>query len=1028
MPLFQKSVLNKYLKTLDDTKVQTAYDKYTAFFHNETIIQNIKDDKEEQFQYGFLQALFDNVLDYTINPNPDFNLTTEFKNLRGAKKADGAILKDGKAIGVIELKSTKTKDLVSITEQAFGYKNNHTACDYIITSNFEKLRFFIGDAVEFIDFDLFTLSIEQFKLLYLCLQRDQILSGVPLKIKHESTVQEEDITKKLYKDYSAFKKSLFNDMVLNNPEIDKMLLFEKSQKLLDRFLFIFFAEDKGLLPPNSISEILKRYEVLISEDFEKPLYDIFKQYFGYIDKGREKKGKKAAIFGYNGGLFKPDEVLDTIIISDTALINHTKTLTAYDFESEVDVNILGHIFEHSLNEIDEMAAELSGEAIDKSKTKRKKDGVFYTPKYITKYIVDNTLGKLATEKKEALGIKESEFTSNRNTATKKRLLKDLEAYRSYLLSLTICDPACGSGAFLNQALDYLIREHRYIDELQTKLLGGSIILSDITNQILEKNIFGVDINAESVNIARLSLWLRTAQRGRTLTSLNNNIKCGNSLIDKVEIAGEKAFNWENEFPSVFAIGGFDVIIGNPPYVNLYNMSTDDRTYYENSTEFETTYLKYDLYVLFVEKGMQLVKSNGLLSYIIPSVILSVPYGKLLRNKIMRNYQLERIVDFTGFMVFSDAMVESCILGIKKEEYDLKHEIIIQKPKNIIYDFPSNNSFIDQSVFENTDGFQFRIDLDYSSLKVIEKIKKKSVSLESVYYVSKGIVAFSKVDERKKTDFLKEKIVNDKCRKYLEGRDVGRYLIKKVEKYLEYDKDIMSRPTFPELHEQPKILVRAISGGLNATFDNEGYFIDQKLIICSNREMIEPFINSGKRPKTPLLENSHLIDSYSTLGILNSCLSTFYYSKMLKGGVSVLPEDIRQFPIFPHSVNRKPIKRLVKEILQANLKFQSKKTVFISYIQSQYDIEKLPNKLQNWYELEFGDFIKELNKAIKKVKGEKLTKMDEMEWMEVFETKRSEALTLKTEIDEIDSEIDQMVYELYDLTDEEIAIVEADTVK
>lgn len=130
MALFQKSVLNKYLKTLDDKKVKAAYDKYVAFFQNEEIIQNIRDDKEEQFQYGFLQALFDDVLDYTINPKPDYNLTTELKNLKGSKKADGAIMKDGKAVGVIELKSTKTKELSKITDQAFGYKQSSYLCLY----------------------------------------------------------------------------------------------------------------------------------------------------------------------------------------------------------------------------------------------------------------------------------------------------------------------------------------------------------------------------------------------------------------------------------------------------------------------------------------------------------------------------------------------------------------------------------------------------------------------------------------------------------------------------------------------------------------------------------------------------------------------------------------------------------------------------------------------------------------------------------------------------------------------------------
>src|SRR5690606_22899260 len=128
---------------------------------------------------------------------------------------------------------------------------------------------------------------------------------------------------------------------------------------------------------------------------------------------------------------------------------------------------------------------------------------------------------------------------------------------------------CGSGAFLNQALEFLIAEHRYIDELQAKLFGDSFVLTDIENSILENNLFGVDLNEESVEIAKLSLWLRTAQPNRKLNNLNNNIKCGNSLIDDPAVAGDIAFNWAQEVPTVFAKGGYDVIIGNPPYGAMF---------------------------------------------------------------------------------------------------------------------------------------------------------------------------------------------------------------------------------------------------------------------------------------------------------------------------------------------------------------------------------------------------------------------------------------------------------------------------
>jgi hypothetical protein len=166
----------------------------------------------------------------------------------------------------------------------------------------------------------------------------------------------------------------------------------------------------------------------------------------------------------------------------------------------------------------------------------------------------------------------------------------------------------------------------------------------------------------------------------------------------------------------------------------------------------------------------------------------------------------------------------------------------------------------------TESFQFRIELDNSVLSIVDKIKNNSVSMESIYYVSKGIVAFSKVDKRKKDDFIFDGKINEKCMPYLEGKDVNRYKINFENKFLEYDYNIMSRPTFPELQENPKILIRAISDGLNATLDDNGYYIDQKLIICSNRYIIEKYINSAKRPKSLNLNKDGFIDDRAILSL------------------------------------------------------------------------------------------------------------------------------------------------------------------
>ena len=158
MGLFQKSVLTEYLKKQDSIAVENAYKKFVKYFYNPITQQNIRDINEEGFQQKFLMELFVNCFGYVINPDPYYNLTTEFKNLKDAKKADGAILIDSKAIAVIELKGTNTKNLEKCRQQAFDYKSNHPTCKYVITSNFEKLRFYINTSDEFEEFNLFTLT------------------------------------------------------------------------------------------------------------------------------------------------------------------------------------------------------------------------------------------------------------------------------------------------------------------------------------------------------------------------------------------------------------------------------------------------------------------------------------------------------------------------------------------------------------------------------------------------------------------------------------------------------------------------------------------------------------------------------------------------------------------------------------------------------------------------------------------------------------------------------------------------------
>ena len=662
--LFQKTIVNKYLLALPRETTEQPWLAYQHYFLNKDIQQNILQSKEEQFQEGFLRELFVKVLGYTLNPSPDYNLITEQKNETNAKKADGAILMDGEVAGVIELKDHKTTDLSKVEPQAFNYKSQHPRCRLVVISNFEKLRLYIDNAVEHREWNLFTLNEDDFRELYLCLAWSQVAKGTPLKMKSESVSSEDQITNALYRDYSLFKRELFADILKQNPAGEgtderewQLLLFKKTQKLLDRMLFIFFAEDCGLLPPNSMVQIIDQWEQLKEIDEYRPFYDRVKKYFGYMNTGF--KGKKYEVFAYNGGLFKPDDVLDRIKISDDLLAHHCRRLSEYDFKSDVDVNILGHIFENSLSEIEDVTQQITnGQA--PSTSKRKQDGVFYTPQYITKYIVEQTVGRLCAAKKEELAIREEEYFSDqrRQLQTKKRLLDQLQQYREWLLGITILDPACGSGAFLNAALRFLMDEHKLIDEMETKVSGYSIQFQDVENSILENNLYGVDINEESVEIAQLALWLRTAKPHRKLNTLNQNIKCGNSLISDPEVAGEKAFDWQKEFPQVFERGGFDVVIGNPPYVNMANIQNEqERKYYQNN--YSTVKNKCDLYSIFTEKAKSLLVENGLLGFIFPNSWMGTESFSKFRDFLSKNVRVYQLVELPPG-VFEDAIVTTVL--------------------------------------------------------------------------------------------------------------------------------------------------------------------------------------------------------------------------------------------------------------------------------------------------------------------------------------------------------------------------------
>lgn len=1000
--LLQRNIVKKFLNLLSEEQTAKFWAQYQDYFLNEDIQANIHKIKEEQFQEGFLRELFVKVLGYTINPSPNYNLTTELKNEVGSRKADGAILMDEKVIGVIELKDHKTPDLASIENQAFGYKSKHKDTRLVIISNFEKLRLYIDNAVEYREWDIFNMTADEFRELYLCLAWKQVERGIALQMKEESVSTEDQITNALYKDYSQFKRVLFADIVARNPYQEgsqwaaddkqwQLLLFKKTQKLLDRLLFIFFAEDCLLLTPNSMSQIVDKWKQLKDLDAYVPLYDRIKQYFGYLDTGHQ--GKPFDVYAYNGGLFKPDEVLDSLIINDELLAEHTLRLSTYDFESDVDVNILGHIFENSLSEIEEVTQQINSGATPQA-SKRKQDGVFYTPQYITKYIVENTVGRLCAEKKQELHIVEDEYLSDqrRQLQTKKRLLDQLQQYRQWLLEITILDPACGSGAFLNAALQFLMNEHKRLDEMEVKVTGASIEFQSVENSILENNLYGVDINEESVEIAQLALWLRTAKPHRKLSSLNQNIKCGNSLISDPSIAGKKAFNWQEQFPKVFEKGGFDVVIGNPPYVRPHYLNDETKRYLWNA--FQTYERKADLYVCFIEKSLRLVKPKGLTSFIVSDGWLRLDSFEKIRQYILQNASVLKIVDFTKD-VFDSATVKTCIFIFQEganENNSVQSAVIDDKVdlNNIVY------HSISQAAFNTTYKNVFDLSIDESSTLLKNKMQSGSLPLGSLFSLAFGLKTGD--DER----FLTfNPSISPDCKKLVRGADINRWTIDFKGEYVIYQPEQMrqnkstARPGTTERFEQPKVFVRDTGGGLMATYDDTAYYAKDVILI------------EHEEQSTILLK--------TLAALLNSKPLRWYYETTFPT-LHVQRDELASLPI-PNLDNSGELAALADTMLSLNSQLQEKRSRFLRRLNDNMEGLKITTALQQFDQMDFKGLMAELKKQKLSIP---LKQQDE--WEDFFKERVAECQALSAQIKATDEEIDNKVFDLYGLTEEERKIV------
>ena len=1040
--MFQPKILSHYLRHQDESLLHSRYEAFQIYQSKQNEIRSLN---EEKYQDGFLRDLFVGCLGYTLQPDDGYNLLREEKNEQDAKKADGAIKIDDDITAVIELKDTSTKDLdrpktrggKSPVDQLFSYIASHRNARYGIVSNFNELRFYFDKKTEFERFDLFTMDFDAFTLLHLLLSRESIAADLPLEIKKVSDEADIAITKQLYKDYALFRRELFDNIGKRNPAVDPHRALRLTQKLVDRIVFILFAEDTGLLRKNTIREIREEFKSQKFTAFTQ--YDIYKFYFDAINEGNAKLD----ILKYNGGLFAEDTELDALAIDDAYLDEQAQILSDYDFASEVSVNILGHIFEHSLSDLEELNAAIAGEEFDAKKSKRKKEGVFYTPEYITHYIVENTLGRLCEAKRTELGL-DVEIVPRKHEKkllkTEQQLLENLQTYRRWLKGLKICDPACGSGAFLNQALTYLTAEHEKVQR-DVVMLGDITGHEEIEKEILENNLYGVDINEEACEIARLSLWLKTARRGRELTKLSDKIKSGNSLISDKSVA-DNAFVWEEEFPEVFEKGGFDVVIGNPPYVRQELLGSETKAYFKE--HFKTYHGTADLYVFFVERGYLLLKPNGLFSYIFPNKWMRANYGGPLREWLS-DKKIEEIVDFGDLPVFEEATTYPLIMTLRKNgEVDTFRSLEMDS-----LDFGDLKQFV-QSQHSMTD--QTRLDAKgwtLSDIRVqllMEKLRSSGITLgeyvngEIYRGVLTGLNEAFVIDEGTKARLIAEDAKSAEIIKpFLAGRDIKRYETPKANKFLILFRKGWTREQSghtDEVHawEWLRHEYRAIAAWLEPfakkgrkrydkgefwwelrACDYYGKFEKQK-IYYPDISLTPSFMLDGVKSYAANTAYFIPIGELKLLGILNSSIIGFFLkmqSNAIRGGyIRYFTQTVETIPL--PTANNARLNDAVEARLLTTQNFQNVVIDFTDYCTHILGLEKLTKKLQSPETLTLEALTIELKK--------KKVNMDDFTVFKSVKTLHEQMTELKKQIDVTDREIDAMVYELYGLTEEESKIV------
>jgi len=1048
--------------------------------------------KEISLHGSFINDIFQDILGYCSviqGAGKAWEINAEQTISDGGGSADGAIgfftaadnpkgksvSLQSKVVAPIELKGAKN-DLdraasgrsESAVDQGWRYANYTPDCRWIIVSNYRELRLYHTNKTPayYEQFFLTDLAdIEAFKRFYFLLCRRnflpptnqaQTVSAIDRLLKDSEEAQEE-ITNKLYQEYKAIRLDLVKHFRFTGPQDlpnRDRLLIEKAQKTLDRVLFIAFCEDRGLLPRNTLSNAHDH------KDQYNPrlIWENYQSVFRWVDVGNDDP----PVPGYNGGLFKFDPVLDAQLTVPNPLCSRLKNLTRFDFDTEVSVDILGHIFEQSVTDLEELNAETTGQEYNQKKGKRKTQGVFYTPAFITQYIVEVSLGGYLQRREQELRdfFHMGEVAEVSVKPPKKTAIKFWKAYRDQVLQKTrVIDPACGSGAFLIAAFDYLMQQYERVDR-ELNALGckpNNRNSLEFDRTILSNNLYGVDLLSESAEITKLSLWLKTAQAGQTLTYLDDNIKAGNSIVADNNVA-ERAFDWQAEFPDIFADGGFDVVIGNPPYVRQELLSPIKPYLQANYDSYNGV---ADLYTYFYELGLKILKPGGVLSYIVTNKWLRSGYGEPLRKFFASQGLLEQIIDFGHAPIFEDADTFPCIVAVRKPNASLsisETESEIDPGKSepnspvIVCPVPREElANINLTQYVQQQGYQISRDRFTASPwsleppavdELMQKIKQVGVPLKDFAGVKpyRGILTgFNEaflIDEATKNCIVQADPKSAEIIKpLLRGQDIKRWypqwnevwiifahrdteienypIIKShLEKYrtkleARSGKQLwwqwQASPSFCNLFHQPKLIYQEIQFHPAYSYDNRGYLTNNKCFIIPISELY-------------------------ILGVLNSALMWWhnwrYLPHMKDEALSPVGELMEKLPIAPPTDSiRAEVEPIVSRLIEIAQTNQETHRDVLQWLEITYRIEKLGQKLEDFSSLSFEEFIAEIRKRMPKTKssdplgvaGLKAVRETYNEYAPPIQSSKAEALRLEHRLSDL-------INQAYGLTPEEIDLM------